>query len=299
MGFVDAVRHALTHYAQLKGRARRSEYWNFVLFCLLLGVVCSILDVLLKTYVRIGGTIGIPLLTTLASLALTIPQICCLVRRLHDIGKSGLWYFLAFIPLVGSIIILIWLCRDSDAGTNRFGPSPKQVSKQASKQVSKQVSKQAAEQCVGDKATSVVSSRDAVQVPADTLRDGVVEPVAPENAPLVPGAGDGGRMCLGLVALSGPLQGQAYSLEGQDSVFGRDAACSVRFPQATPGVSARHCQITMESGSPVLVDLDSSYGTYVGDGRRVGKDERVRLAEGDEFWLGANDNRFKVIVFRA
>lgn len=117
MSFVDAVKSVFSQYAGFSGRARRSEYWFFCLFNI---IVSGILGVL--------GT-AIPILSTVSllySLAIFLPSLAVCIRRLHDIGKSGWFYLFAFIPLVGSIILIIWFCKDSEPGANQWGPNPKE-----------------------------------------------------------------------------------------------------------------------------------------------------------------------------
>jgi uncharacterized membrane protein YhaH (DUF805 family) len=109
VSFVDAVKSYFAHYADFKGRSRRSEYWWAYLFTLLVsGVIAAI----------------IPALAGVWSLATLVPSIAVSVRRLHDIGKSGWWLLLALIPLVGGIILLVFCCMDSTAD-NQWGPNPK------------------------------------------------------------------------------------------------------------------------------------------------------------------------------
>ncbi len=120
MDFTTAIRTCLTKYADFSGRARRSEFWYFFLFNVLVSIVASILDNLLGTDMGTGtGVIG-----GLASLALLLPSIAVGVRRLHDISKSGWWILVGLIPLVGWIILIVWFVQDSH-GDNEHGPSPK------------------------------------------------------------------------------------------------------------------------------------------------------------------------------
>lgn len=106
------------------------------------------------------------------------------------------------------------------------------------------------------------------------------------------------RMSFAILAVAGPLQGQAYPIPDGGIIIGRERTCAVVFPESTPGVSARHCEMAVGESGPALRDLGSTYGTYVG-GRKVAATEVVTLAEGDTFWLGTEDNRFSVIVFSA
>jgi uncharacterized membrane protein YhaH (DUF805 family) len=115
MGFTAAISHALSNYVTFSGRARRSEYWYFTLFNLIVAIVAAILD----------AVIGITAFYPLAALALLLPGLAVSVRRLHDTGRSGWWIFIALVPLVGLILLLVWYCQDSQPQPNDHGPSPK------------------------------------------------------------------------------------------------------------------------------------------------------------------------------
>ncbi len=116
MGFVDAVKVCLTKkFATFTGRASRSEFWWFTLFHWLCAAAASLLGNLF------GGFETASAMQGLVSLALLLPALAVFVRRMHDINKSGWFYLLIFIPIIGWIILLIWLCRPSDQGPNRFG----------------------------------------------------------------------------------------------------------------------------------------------------------------------------------
>ena len=122
MSFVEAVQTCVAQkYATFGGRARRSEYWYYTLFSLLVSLVASIVGGAL--FVHAEGDINI--LSALVSIALFLPGLGVAIRRLHDIGKSGWWYLIALVPFIGWIVLLIFMCRDSDRGPNQFGPSPK------------------------------------------------------------------------------------------------------------------------------------------------------------------------------
>ena len=105
----------LKKYAVLAGRAQRKEFWYYCLFSFLIAVVLSIIDVVL----------GIGLLGSLYALAVFIPNITVSVRRLHDIGKSGWWLLIIFLPIIGGIVLLVLWARDSQPGENQYGPNPK------------------------------------------------------------------------------------------------------------------------------------------------------------------------------
>lgn len=109
VGIVEATKLFFVRYADFGGRSRRSEYWWASLAIGLIGGMLSVV---------------VPELSGLWSLAILVPSIAICVRRLHDIGKSGWWYLLILIPLVGTILLLIWYCTDS-TGDNQWGPNPK------------------------------------------------------------------------------------------------------------------------------------------------------------------------------
>ncbi|MCD7761445.1 MAG: DUF805 domain-containing protein [Clostridiales bacterium] len=116
MSFSQAVTSVFSQYATFSGRARRSEYWYFTLFNILVNIVLSIVST------------AIPILIWLDfiyAIAAIVPGLAVCCRRLHDTGKSGALMFLALIPVIGGLILLIWVCQDSQPGVNQYGPSPK------------------------------------------------------------------------------------------------------------------------------------------------------------------------------
>jgi uncharacterized membrane protein YhaH (DUF805 family) len=124
MSFAAAVRSVFSQYAGFGGRARRSEYWWFFLFSILVGVVTSILDIALGTDFE-GSVTSSGLFSLIANLALLLPSLAVAVRRLHDTDRSGWWILIALIPLIGAIVLLVFFVQDGTPGPNRFGPSPK------------------------------------------------------------------------------------------------------------------------------------------------------------------------------
>ena len=117
MGFVEAIKSGFSNYVNFNGRARRSEYWYWTLFVFIVLVACNVLSSVIPSIVMVQG---------IFTLAILLPGLAVAVRRLHDIGKSGWFILLTLIPLIGAIILIIWYCKDSDEGFNRFGPSPKE-----------------------------------------------------------------------------------------------------------------------------------------------------------------------------
>ncbi|QKO21165.1 DUF805 domain-containing protein [Rhodoferax sp. BAB1] len=113
---------ALQKYAVFSGRSRRSEYWYFMLFYLLIFVALVFLDNGLGTYNR-KSDVG--LFSTLYALLMLLPSFAVAARRLHDMGKSGWWQLIAIIPFIGGLVLIAFLIRDSQAGQNKYGPNPK------------------------------------------------------------------------------------------------------------------------------------------------------------------------------
>lgn len=133
MSFSEAVRTCFRKYVDFKGRARRSEFWYWVLFTVIVGIVAGILDSALGlnpepvTGDTFTTTTSGPI-ANITSLALLLPGLAVAVRRLHDRDKSGWWILLNLIPLIGSLILLFaYYIKDSVPGANRFGPNPKGV----------------------------------------------------------------------------------------------------------------------------------------------------------------------------
>ena len=114
----------LKQYADFKGRARRTEYWMFALFNMVFAFVMIIIDSALGLNF---GEVAYGVFYMLYCLAVLIPGLAVTVRRLHDIGKSGWAIFIAFIPIVGSIWLLVLLLKDSQPEDNQYGECPKKA----------------------------------------------------------------------------------------------------------------------------------------------------------------------------
>lgn len=122
MSFGSAVQSCLRQYVGFSGRARRSEFWWFILFIVLVQIGTTVLDLALGTYSEESDW---GLFSGVAALLLFLPSIAVLFRRLHDIDMSGWWWLLTLVPCLGFILYIVWGCIDSTPGENRFGPSEK------------------------------------------------------------------------------------------------------------------------------------------------------------------------------
>ena len=118
MNFGEAIKAGFSNYVNFQGRARRSGYWYWYLFTVLVSAVFSILSSGKSDnfFGMLGG---------LAGLVLFLPGLAYAVRRLHDTNRSGWRVLFVLIPLVGWIFLLIWMVADSEPGDNRFGANPK------------------------------------------------------------------------------------------------------------------------------------------------------------------------------
>ena len=114
----------LKKYTVFSGRARRKEFWMFFLFSTIISVILAVVDEFMGWQFEMGGDI-IGFLSTLYYLAVIVPYLAVIFRRLHDTERSGWWMLIAFIPLVGVLILLVFLILQGTRGDNRFGPDPK------------------------------------------------------------------------------------------------------------------------------------------------------------------------------
>lgn len=110
MDFQTSIRTCFQKYADFTGRARRSELWWFVLFTVAVNFVLQL--------------VGLEALAGLFALAVLIPSIAVGVRRLHDIDRTGWWYLLALVPVIGWLVLIFFYIQPGTPGENRFGPDP-------------------------------------------------------------------------------------------------------------------------------------------------------------------------------
>jgi len=107
---------ALKKYAVFNGRARRQEYWYFFLFNFIFTLMLAFIDGVLGSF----GLLGL-----IYALAILLPSIGVMIRRLHDMGRSGWWFLIVFIPLIGAIVLIVFCATDSTPGENEYGPNTK------------------------------------------------------------------------------------------------------------------------------------------------------------------------------
>ena len=109
MNFSDAVQTCVRKYAEFNGRASRPEYWWFTLFVVLVGTLLGFVSSLLSWLFYLG---------------MLVPSVAAASRRLHDTSRSGWWQLIGLVPLVGWIVMIVFLAQESQAGANEHGPAP-------------------------------------------------------------------------------------------------------------------------------------------------------------------------------
>jgi len=118
---MDWYLKVLRQYADFEGRARRKEYWMFVLVNLLIGCGLAILDSVLHW----TTSLGYGRLSGFYEFAMLVPSLAVGTRRLHDIGRSGWWQLIVLVPFAGVIVLLVFFVLDGQPGPNAYGPDPK------------------------------------------------------------------------------------------------------------------------------------------------------------------------------
>jgi uncharacterized membrane protein YhaH (DUF805 family) len=126
MNFREAIESGFRHYVTLSGRAVRSEFWFWILFTVAGGIGAELVD-----YVLIPSWVSYSPFSGVFDIATFLPGIAVAVRRLHDIGRTGWWFLLVLVPLLGVVVLIYWWCIEGSRGYNRFGadPRPAEVSR--------------------------------------------------------------------------------------------------------------------------------------------------------------------------
>ncbi len=113
--FGTSIAMCFSKFATFAGRAPRAEMWWFALFTFLVNIVLSIAAAVLDTP-------AISIVNGLFVLVTFLPHISVTVRRLHDVNRSGWWYWIILVPVVGAILLLVWCCSRGTHGANEYGP---------------------------------------------------------------------------------------------------------------------------------------------------------------------------------
>lgn len=114
---------------------------------------------------------------------------------------------------------------------------------------------------------------------------------APASAPAAPRSA-----ALGITCLSGPFKGRTYVIGERGILIGREADCAICFDASTPGISRHHCSIRWQQGALMLTDLESAYGTFLSDGRKLPPQFPTQVGAGTRFYLGDRGNLFQIVI---
>lgn len=287
MGFLEAVKHVFSNYANFNGRARRSEYWYFALFNFLVTAVCSVLSTVITIagLANDGNAPALMAFTAIVYLALgvyglatIIPTLAVCCRRLHDVDKPGSYMLFALLPIVGGILLLVWCLQDSTPGDNRYGPYPKGRVPQYAP------------------AYSPVQPAPVYPVappaPVHPAADRTIQPSPMQTMPVrqMPQQGN----CI-LQGVNGALRGQNFRVSGNVKI-GRNSDCGIRFPVDTDGVSRYHCELASSGGKLYIRDTGSRYGTYINNtNRRLAPGQVAALNAGDCILVGSSRQALRVM----
>lgn len=271
VSFGTAVKNLFKNYGNFRGRATRGEYWWVVLFNLIMSFVLGLIPI-------IGGVLGV-----IYSLALFIAGLSLFVRRLHDVGKSWPYMLFLLIPLVGGILVLVWLCTASD-GDNRWGSDPRRQmegSMPASRPQAVPV--------------SAVASRPQT-APAPTpvappvVRGTSTAPVEPTVKPPVQGMV--GTVTAPQVTITYICDGaqRRVDIRNFPCVIGRDSSAA-KLVLTDPKVSRVHAQIYQMEQTFYLEDMQSANGTVL-NGAKI--QEATELHSGDVIVVGITRLTFEI-----
>jgi len=195
------------------------------------------------------------------SLVVFIPTLSISVRRLHDIDKSGWWYLINCVPCAGYIVFLVFLCLPGTSGSNKYGP----------------------DSYVRRQQEYPPSDLSAYPPPGNSSLPYTVEDV-PIHTPKVY-----------ITGLGGSMDGRNFEFGQHEILIGREASCSIRYPGDTNGISRSHCKLLWQNGTLMLMDLNSTYGTYTVSGKLTPM-YPVPLRNGDVFYLAEKKNCFRVQI---
>ena len=278
----EALKLYFSNYSNFKGRSRRSEYWKGgIAVGLISGLISSLAYLPMMTGEESGLAFSgiLSLVALIWSLVIFLPSLALVVRRLHDTGHSGWCYFCSLIPLVGGILIFVWMCTDSTEA-NQWGPNPK------FKPIRRQMP-QAPQPAKQIPVASQPAEIPLTAVPTAQHRMPESNPVAMPMPAATP------AFSATLILCTGPMSGRQYTYHaGDKAVFGRSKACDVLLT-GYEKVSGTHCRIEVGYQKVTVTDLGSTNGTKVGS-QRLTANVPVQVPHGGVIFLADNNCAFQV-----
>jgi uncharacterized membrane protein YhaH (DUF805 family) len=129
MTFIESIQKCFKNFVVWRGRAQRSEFWWFALFAMAGSMILSIVDTSLfgETVVTDNGfssSTDTPIFSGIFFLIIFLPYLSVIVRRLHDTNRSGWWYWIVLVPIIGFILIIVWAASKGTEGSNNYGADP-------------------------------------------------------------------------------------------------------------------------------------------------------------------------------
>jgi uncharacterized membrane protein YhaH (DUF805 family) len=115
--FVGALKDGFARYVDFKTRSTRPQYWWFTLWMILFSIGAALIDSMMG--MGDSGPVGL-----LVSLGTLLPSIAVGIRRLHDIGRTGWWFLIVLVPLIGWIVLIVFYCTKTQEEPNRWGMPP-------------------------------------------------------------------------------------------------------------------------------------------------------------------------------
>ena len=282
----EAVKLYFSNYGNFSGRARRSEYWKALIAVGLISGVFSGLMVVNETMAAIMSVI-----TLIWSFAIIVPSLAIVVRRLHDTGHSGWCYFCGLIPLVGGILLFVWMCTDSTED-NQWGPNPKfrAVRRAMPRPQPTPAPVPAAPTAPTAPAAPAFPASEPDDIPATAIPSPNRMPTAANPAMPNPAAGFSATLLL----CTGPLAGMQIACNpGQRVVLGRSRAGASHVLTGYDKVSGTHCRVEVKGNSVTVTDLGSTNGTKVG-GQKLTPNVPVNVPHGGIIFLADNNCAFQV-----
>lgn len=125
--FVGALKKFFTHYLDFSGRSRRKELWFIILWNMIFLSAISLISIPCIINYEEGGLVIFSILCALYTLVIFIPMLALYIRRIHDVGESGWFYLFTFVPVANFVFCCIWLFKDSEYRTNKWGKCPKKI----------------------------------------------------------------------------------------------------------------------------------------------------------------------------
>lgn len=275
----EALKLFFSNYANFRGRARRSEYWKGIIaVSLITGLISGLMYGVMMASEALAGVVAIAYI--IWGLAIIIPCLSIIVRRLHDTGHSGWCYFCYLIPLIGGILLFVWMCTDSTAD-NQWGPNPK------FRPVRRQIPTPRPTPAP-DPAPAFVPDDIPMTALPTAAQQLHISSGTPASAPKSAG------FSATLLLCTGPMAGKQITCRpGERVILGRSQSGANHVLTGYDKVSGTHCRIEVSGNTVTVTDLGSTNGTKVG-AQKLTPNMPVTVPHGGIIFLADNNCAFQV-----